>query len=327
MLQSNWRKIVSKVEYFFLTPASARPLAALRIGIALVLIIQALCLRASSLEFLSQDGLIQGELAEFLSIPNIPRLSVFIQFFSTMGIHLREAVWIYGTCTLYFIALVCLFLGYKTRIASVCAWFLHWTLLNTGHSSIYGVDQYAHVFLFYLMWMPVGDVYSVDSILRTQESRPSAAARLGLRVVQLHLCVSYLSSAIEKGAGPQWWDGELLWRTLSLPVYHIFDMNGLAYWPFLSKMGGWITLLLEGGYCIFIWPKATRRIWVLGITGLHLGIAVMLGLGLFGAIMCVLTLTIFGVSAEPQRTAQSRHQRKVKDQYFPDMQGAVTSVR
>ena len=99
--------------------------------------------------------------------------------------------------------------------------------------------------------------------------------------------------------GPQWWNGELLWMAFSLPVYHVFDMSWLAYWPWLSKLGGWGTLLVELGYPIFIWPRQTRRFWVAATVSLHIGIAIFLGLGVFGCIMAVMTLTVFGFSAEP----------------------------
>ena len=62
-----------------------------------------------------------------------------------------------------------------------------------------------------------------------------------------------------------------------------------------------MTLLVEIGYCVFIWPKATRKLWVASVVGLHLGIAIFLGLGLFGSMMCVLTFAVFGISSEPKQ--------------------------
>jgi hypothetical protein len=52
---------------------------------------------------------------------------------------------------------------------------------------------------------------------------------------------------------------------------------------------------------IFIWPRRTRRIWILATVGMHLGIALLMGLGVFGAIMIAFTVAAFGVSAEPGR--------------------------
>lgn len=59
-----------------------------------------------------------------------------------------------------------------------------------------------------------------------------------------------------------------------------------------------MSLALELGYCIFIWPKQTRAIWIAGIVGLHIGIMIFLGLHLFGLIMVCLTVCLFAVPAD-----------------------------
>ena len=130
---------------------------------------------------------------------------------------------------------------------------------------------------------------------------PTPGKRLAIRVMQLHLCITYLCSGLMKSAGEQWWNGELLWRSLNLPVYRQFDMTWLANWPALLVVGGWLTLFLEIGYCIFIWHRNTRWIWIIAMLGLHLGIAIFLGLQFFGFTMCILTFSVFGISSEEGR--------------------------
>jgi hypothetical protein len=282
---------------FFFAPASARPLGALRIGIAAVLITQALMLRTEIFEFFAHNGIIQGRLADRLSNPDAPRIAWIVQWLSPVGISERSCI--YAVCGTYFASLLLLAAGYRTRLAAAIAWLLHWILLNTGYTIIYGADQYAHIFLFYLIWVPAGHAYSLDVARGCASSAPTTTARLGLRVLQLHLCISYLASGIEKSTSIQWWNGEVLWRALSLPTYRQFDMSWLSGWPWLATIGCWATLAVELGYCVFIWPKRTRRPWIAVTMALHLGIAVCLGLHVFGIIMCVLTLAVFGVSPEP----------------------------
>lgn len=291
-----WRvkNLSQKFFDFFFRPASARPLAALRIGLGLCLLLQAFMLRATVFDFLSSTGYIQGGLARILNDSTLPQISWLQSVLGPLGIDEKASILV--VCWVYVASLVALTAGYRTRFAALLAWFFHWLLINSANSASYGVDQYAHIFLFYLIFAPSGDAWSLDAV----EERASAGARLTLRVMQLHLCISYLGSGIEKAQGPQWWNGELLWRALNLPVYKQFDMTWLASWPWLSAVAGWMTLTLELGYCIFIWPKKTRKIWVLGIIGMHLGISFLLGLHLFGFVMAVLTASLFGVSAEPQ---------------------------
>jgi hypothetical protein len=294
---SLFSRLARAVDDFFFREASARPLGALRIGLAGVLIAQAWMVRTEILEFFARDGIVQDEPARYFSVPGAPHLAWLTERLAPFGV--SEAFSVHAVCGVYLVSLLLLAVGAHTRLAAVLAWFLHFTLMNTGHASIYGIDRYAHIFLFYLMCLPAGNAFSLDAALHPARCAPTIMARLGLRVAQLHLCVSYLASGIEKSTGAQWWNGELLWRVLSLPEYQQFDMSWLAEWPWLSRIGGWATLAIELGYCIFIWPRRTRKLWIAATVALHLGIAIFLGLPLFGIIMCVLTVALFGFSAEP----------------------------
>ena len=297
-LDPSWKTRAARAaSAFFFAPATARPLAALRVCLALVLLVQAWLLRTEVLDLLAHDGIVQGRLTGYLVGGGAPRAGWLVDILAPLGI--SEPFCLYALCGLYVASLAGLGLGFFTRIAAVLAWFLHWTLISTAGTTSYGADTYAHIFLFYLMLAPAGGAWSLD-VLRGRVSRePSAAARLGLRVMQIHLAISYLASGIQKAAGIQWWNGEVLWRALSLPVYQQHDMSWLAAYPWLCQIAGWAVLFAELGYCVFIWPARTRRLWIAAIVALHVGIGVFLGLGVFAAIMCVLTLTLFGVSPEP----------------------------
>jgi hypothetical protein len=291
------KKLLRSLECFFLAPASPRPIAVLRISLALVLLLQAFSLRHSFLDLLGNDGIVQGDLATYFSDSNAPRLSWITE--RLMQWNWPEVTVIQSICVIYVASLVLLLAGLFTRTASVTAWFLHWMLMNSSESTAYGMDAYAHVFLFYLIWVPAGSAFSLDVWLGRLRESASPYARLGLRVMQLQLCITYFCSALDKAKGPQWWNGEILWRALNLPVYRQYDFTWLAHWPTSLKVAGLMSLSLEGLYAVFIWPARTCPFWIMGIVGMHLGIALFLGLQLFGLIMCILTLSLFAVSPEP----------------------------
>jgi hypothetical protein len=291
------QKVARGVSTFLFAPASARPPAALRVSLSLVLLGQAWLLRTEVMELFAHDGIVQGDLSRYLGGSGAPRASWLVDSLAPWGV--SESACLYALCGLYVASLVGLGLGLFTRCAAVMAWFLHWTLIRSAGTTSYGADTYAHIFLFYLMLVPAGDAWSLDALRKRAGRLPSSAARLGLRVMQLHLCVSYLASGIQKSQGIQWWNGEVLWRALSLPVYQQLDLSWLASYPWICQIAAWTALFAELGYCVFIWPARTRRLWIAAIVVLHLGIAVFLGLGVFGALMCVLTVTLFGVSPEP----------------------------
>jgi hypothetical protein len=203
---------------------------------------------------------------------------------------------------LYVLSLAALLLGLGTRAAAGLAWFLHLTLMTTGEGTNYGADQLSHVFLYYLVWSPSGAALSLDRALGRVERGPSPSARLALRVVQLHLCVVYLTGGVAKARSPDWWNGDAIWRAVMTPEYRHFgfDFSWLATHPGFAIGAGWAVLAVEIGYAALIWPRRTRRAWVLCTAALHLGIALFMGLTVFGAVMIVLTATAFGVGAEPR---------------------------
>jgi len=130
---SRLNDLKKQIEHFLLDPASARPLAILRIGVALVLIIQAFLLRNDLAVFFSHGGLVQGSLAAHLSEPNTPRLGWLTDRLAIYGI--SEMTVIFFVTRIYFFSLLLLLVGFWTRGAAVLAWFLQWTLENTGYSS------------------------------------------------------------------------------------------------------------------------------------------------------------------------------------------------
>lgn len=279
---------------FFFSPASPRPLALFRMGLSMVLLWQAFLMRNNYLNFLAYTGFVQGDVSAMIQDPAIPRLNALIQIFSRFSI--TESSIITGFCVFYVVALLFLFCGLFTRISAVFAWLLHWTIINTGFSGAYGVDMYAHIFLFYCMLFPVGHAYSLDCKWRKVSGKPSFMARLGLRTLQLHMCISYLASGLEKASSGQWWNGQVIWRALTTPGYNLMDFYWLAQFPILFVISGWLVIAIETLYCIMMWNKNTRSLWVFSTCALHCGIALFLRLPVFGIFMCVPTITLFAIT-------------------------------
>ncbi|WP_155798988.1 HTTM domain-containing protein [Sorangium cellulosum] len=292
------------IDRFAFAPASAVPLAALRIGLASVLLLQAAMVAPVFLDLYGRSGFLQGPLNDMMARSHLLRVGWLIDALAPLGI--GEAALIRGTGALYALALVALLLGWRARAAAALAWLTHLLLMMTADSTSYGADSYAHIFLFYLLWMPSGAALSLDRWLGRAPGDPPATTRLSLRVVQVHLCISYLASGLHKASGEQWWSGEAVWRSVMLPEYRQIDLSWLAHHPWIPMVAGWLVILVEAGYALFIWPRRSRRLWVAATVALHVGIAIFMGLVVFGALMAVLTLAAFGVSAEPRGSIAER---------------------
>jgi hypothetical protein len=283
---------------FLAAPASCRPLAIFRIGVAAVLLLQALALMGALLALYGENGLVGWSVSAAMGQPSAPRLSWLAAALAPLSISATACV--QGAFLTYVAALAALLIGWQTRVAAVLACLLHLMLVSTAQASIYGVDMFAQIALFYCVCMPVGQALSADAWSRGQTDRPSFAARLGLRVLQIHLCIVYLTSGIDKAEGIQWWNGEAIWRGLMRPDLNQFDVTWLAGMPWVAMVLCWGTLVVELGYPVFVWSKRTRVLWVLATIGLHVGIGVAMGLWFFSGIMIVLTGSAFLVSAEPR---------------------------
>jgi hypothetical protein len=262
-------------------PVSARPLVALRIGLPLLLLTHLIWISDDLLALHGSGGIIPWQLTNLLRDPWVPSLQTLGQLFLPFGISEHTAVIL--LLSGYAGSLLALALGVHTRLAALCSFVLHASLVTSGFASFYGVDRLASTFLFYLL------VFS---------SAQETIAVGCLRVMQLHLCVIYLAAGLDKAMGMQWWNGEAIWQTLSQPAFRTFDPSGLARHPWIAMLAGWGTLLVEVGYPFFIWPRKSRAAWGIATIALHLGTLLCMGLVFFASVMILLTTCLFLIPEE-----------------------------
>jgi hypothetical protein len=271
---------------------SPRPLAAFRIGVASVLILQALAIGPNLHDLYGQDGIVPWSEVERLFPDAVPRLSWLAGALAPLGVSPASALRLaFGG---YALALACLLLGWRTRAAAFAAWLIHLAMNVSGHASIYGVDEFANIALFYCLCLPVGAAWSLDARRAPQRSEPAPEYGLALRVPQVHLCIVYTTSGMAKAQGIDWWTGQAMWCALMQPDSWC-DFSWLSAVPWLATLAGWGTLLVEIGYGVGIWLRTTRLAWLGAIVSMHLGIAIFLGLVSFAALMIAFNLAAFAL--------------------------------
>lgn len=290
-------RVGQAIEQFFFAPARAAPFAVLRIGLAVVLLAQALQIAPVFHQIHHHEGFLRGSLLDSFAPPHLPAPGRLLAALAEQGVAETTVLTTLGA--LYLASLVGLLLGWRTRLASVAVWLLHLGFMMLAPFTVYGADDFANIFLFYLMFTPAGAVWSLDRRSGRSSDTPAAGNRLVLRAMQLHLCLAYLASGLEKARGEQWWNGEAMWRSLMGYGYQLLDLTWFAFYPTVAVILGGLVLVVEIGYPVFIWPRRTRRAWIAAVVALHAGIALFMGLHVFGAAMIVFTVAMFGVSAEP----------------------------
>jgi hypothetical protein len=187
-----------------------------------------------------------------------------------------------------------LLLGLFTRASAIATWFLHLAAVKSAGLVSYGVDNFTTIGLFYLMLSPLPDRFSLDWVWRKSRLQDRQLLGFWRRVLQTHLCFIYFFSGIAKAAGIGWWDGSNVWRALIRPPFNFIDPRTLLHWKFVFPVAGISILILETAYPLFIWPKQTRTLWLALICAMHLGIALTMGMYLFGLVMIILNLAAFG---------------------------------
>jgi hypothetical protein len=273
-------------------PGSAVPLALLRIGTALLFLIKLGLLRGAWMDVYGPFGLVPWTVTRAELPPALPHLIDLAVVLAPLGVSATQTV--YAVITLQIVALSALLLGVLPRTAAVVAFVANYLLMRASAGLLYGMEHFGHVALGYLVFMPSGDALSLPRWLRAEAARESAAAGCTHKLLQVHMCIVYTSSGFEKALGADWWNGEAIWRALTLPDFAWLDASWLASAPTLATLLGWSVLLIEAGYALGMAFAPTRKLWLCLIVSMHLTIAIALQLWLFAAIMIVLNTAAFG---------------------------------
>lgn len=232
----------------------------------------------------------------------------------------REGAWSYhwlltnpaALWTAHVIALVVfalLTLGYFTRVMSVLAFLITVSYSNRVPGALFGLDDVNAFLAMYLMLGGAGDVWSLDAwqARRRQpgrQARPRVSTNVAIRLIQLHLCVLYFFSGLGKAMGETWWNGTAVWGAVANAEYQSLDLTFLADWPLTVNVLTHITVFWELTYPALVWPRLSRPVMLVTAVGVHLGIALFLGMMTFGLVMLIANLAF--VPPSMVRAALSR---------------------
>jgi len=158
--------------YFeFVFGADLRSIAALRVGCALIVLLD-LIQRSSDLVAHYTDV---GIAPRMLVIDHTNRWSV--------SLHQMSGIWQWQAVlfVLAGLAAVALLVGYRTRLASILTWGLCVSLITRNPYVGYSADVLLRLMLFWGMFLPWGAVYSVDAAWR--DSPPPSRQYLSLSTI------------------------------------------------------------------------------------------------------------------------------------------------
>jgi len=280
---------------FWFTPTNPATLSAIRVFTGAMLFYTHLVWSFDLSGFFGQNGWLPTQLVHRVhdlanSGPDAPSFRLIWSYFDY--IHSPTVLWIVHVAAL--LVFFFLMIGFFSRTMAVLAYLIAISYAaRVTPGAYFGLDKINCLLAMYLMLGPCGARYSLDRIWRLRrgaprEVPPSVAANVAIRLIQLHMCIIYLFSALGKLQGESWWTGEAVWiSAANLEYQFLIDLTWMANHPLLVSFLTHATVYWELSYSALVWPRLTRP-WVLLMAVLvHGGIVVAFGMPTFGLIMIV----------------------------------------
>jgi hypothetical protein len=263
-----------------------RALSLMRIALALVLLFD-LCIRASSLT------------AHYTETGAVPFKAVELAFWKPGYFSLFEFSDTYGFAVFIFcltgITYLFLLAGYKTRLFTLLSWLLLISLQNRNTLILQGGDDMLRLLLFWGIFLPWGNYYSVDCKMAQaqpvlKEKKVLSMATLGYVLL---LASAYFFTGLLKNASEWTSEGTAIYYTLSLdqmvwPLGKLL-LQHTTLLKYLTLFIRWFEILMPLLLFIPFKNARFRMIFVLGITAFQIGIALTLFVGLF-YLICLVSL-------------------------------------
>ncbi|RKS96868.1 HTTM domain-containing protein [Chryseobacterium defluvii] len=184
--------------------------------------------------------------------------------------------------------------GFFSRLSAIILIILQISFIKSGSLFFYGADFFTSMSLFYIVIFPSSSYFSIQKKLFPLFSESKQSLTLCKRLIQIHLCLAYFFSGLDKILGFNWWNGESVWKAVHLPnLYSYIEIGNHIQNPLFYIILGWGVIIIELFYPIFININKTRKIWLMLTISMHLGIILSFNLFFFSSIMIVWNLTSY----------------------------------
>ncbi|MFC6718637.1 HTTM domain-containing protein [Natrialbaceae archaeon GCM10025810] len=258
----------------------ARALAAFRIGLGLVIVLDLLVLRTPGLEtFYTHDGIFpRSALAE--TSPALARWSLH----AISGSVWAQTLLIGCAC----IVAACLLVGYRARAAAVGSALLLASLHARNPYLVNGGDTILISVLFLAAFLPLDERWSLRGHDRHGEKRVVSVATA---TVLLHVVCLYAINAVLKFRSDEWMTGVAVRRIFQLEDFLYLLGPIIAEYPAALTAINWLWVAVLSASVLLVFSTGwLRSITVGAFVGAHLGMAATMRLGAFPFVMCIVLL-------------------------------------
>ncbi|QWC18344.1 HTTM domain-containing protein [Halorubrum sp. 2020YC2] len=297
-----------------------RALAAFRVGLGALLIADLLLRSRSLTAFYTDDGVLplRAFSADYSTSHSLYALSGE-PWAAALLFALAAAV------------ALALLVGYRTRLAALVSWLLLLSLHARNPMVLNSGDALLRMLLFWSVFLPLGARWSVDAVRRADrasgtepdgaadatgadretgdDGRPetgddagsatlgpsgSAVATVATMAVLVQVLLMYLTNAVHKYDSDLWMGGEAVAYVMQADQFTYLLGNHLAGFTGLLRAFTvlWVALLFASPLLLLLTGTARAALASLFV-GMHLGMAVTIGVGLFPLVAVVGLLLFF----------------------------------
>lgn len=263
-----------------------RALAIFRMGIAIITICDLLNRSQSFLKFHTDLGVFPRAVA--IDYYNSPWIWS-IHFFGGNG-------FFQGLLFLLTFLLALQFLiGYKTKFVAIALWLLLTSLQNLNPLILHGGDVLWRLMLFWALFLPLGKVWSIDSIGQEEKSGDYHFS-LGSLAFMGQIAIMYFMNGTLKTSSEWVSEGTALYYVLHLDHFTTSLGKWLGQFEQLCKVLTFSVLYLEKfAVLLFFMPVFSyffRTMGVIFLVLFHLATALTMHLGLFPWVAIIALLTL-----------------------------------
>lgn len=178
-------------------------------------------------------------------------------------------------------------LGILGRVGTFILFLLHLGFLQRNYAIIYGADLFATFWLLYLSLVKHNTFFSLLNLWRQKANIDLGGplSTIGIRLIQVQLCISYAYTGIEKLKGDQWWEGTAVWYVLGMREFMASDFSYLQNFPLVIGFLTIVTVIFEVYFPAAMLIRGLRPIWLLIGAFFHLSTGIFMNLPFFCVVM------------------------------------------
>ncbi|MFM8260811.1 MAG: HTTM domain-containing protein [Pirellula sp.] len=273
-----FQRILQAWERFLFDSCDPRVAPILRIGFAILILIQTMVAWPDAAYWFTDDGVMQSQTAQGILDPGAWSLLSLLPskpWAAQLGL----------ICLLVHGLLMLVGCFSRFQAAAIFVWLI--SFQNRNPLITDGEDTVLRIFAFLMIWLPLDFCWAVfPSKTKASEPAQVASQAWGLRLIQFQMTAIYASTALSKLEGSTWQDGTAVWF-VSRMTDNFGRLIPASYldWPGASALATYGTLAIESLLPIGLWIPKLRWIAIGLAVLLHLGIESSMNLFLFQWLM------------------------------------------